>query len=81
MGAEVMASAIHNEIAEKRRTLRGIYGGMMSLTELTHELGLKDKRVAKAWALQHGIGNQIGRWVKFDTDMVAKHIVMGRGMV
>ena len=76
-----MARAIYNEIAEKRRTLRGIYGGMMSLTELTHELGLKDKRVAKAWALQHGIGNQIGRWVKFDTDMVAKHIVMGRGMI
>ena len=76
-----MAAAIYNEIAEKRRTMREIYGGMMSLTELTRELGLKDKRVAKAWALQHGIGNQIGRWVKYDTDTVAKTIVMGRGMV
>lgn len=76
-----MAAAIYNEIAEKRRTLRGLYGGMMNLTDLTHELGLKDKRVAKAWAAQHGIGNQIGRFVKFETDQVAKLIVMGRGMV
>lgn len=76
-----MAAAIYNEIAEKRRTMREIYGGMMSLTDLTRELGLKDKRVAKAWALQHGIGNQIGRWVKYDTDTVAKTIVMGRGMI
>ena len=75
-----MASAVYNEIAEKRRTLRGLYGGMMNLTDLTRELGLKDTRVAKAWAAQHGIGNQIGRYVKFDTDMVAKAIVNGRGM-
>lgn len=76
-----MAAAIYNEIAEKRRTMRSIYGGMMTLTDLTHELGLKDKRVAKAWAVQNGVGNQIGRFIKFDTDMVAKLIVMGRGMV
>lgn len=74
-------STLYNEIAEKRRTLRSIYGGMMNLTDLTRELGLKDKRVAKAWAQEHGIGNQVGRFVKFDTDMVAKHIVMGRGMI
>lgn len=76
-----MAAAIYNEIAEKRRTLRGLYGGMMNLTDLTRELGLKDKRVAKAWAAQRGIGNQIGRFVKYETDQVAKLIVMGRGMV
>lgn len=74
-------AAIHNEIAEKRRTLRSIYGGMMSLTDLTRELGLKDRRAAKAWATQNGIGNQVGRYVRFDTDCVAKIIVMGRGMV
>lgn len=76
-----MATAIHKEIAEKRRTMREIYGGMMSLTELTRELGLKDKRVAKAWAAANGIGNQIGRLVKYDTDTVAKILVLGRGMV
>lgn len=76
-----MAAAIYNEIAEKRRTLRGIYGGMMSLTDLTRELGLKDRRAAKAWAVENGIGNQVGRHIRFDTDCVAKIIVMGRGMV
>lgn len=76
-----MASAIHNEIAEKRRTMRAIYGGMMNLTDLTKELGLKDPRAAKAWAASNGIGNQIGRWIKYDTDTVAKTIVLGRGMV
>ena len=76
-----MASAIYNEIAEKRRTLRSLYGGMMSLTDLTRELGLKDSRVAKAWAVANGIGNQIGGHVRFETDCVAKVIVMGRGMV
>ena len=76
-----MASAIHNEIAEKRRTMRAIYGGMMNLSQLTEELGLKDKRVAKAWAIQNGIGNQVGRFIKYDTDTVAKTIVLGRGMV
>lgn len=76
-----MAAAIYNEIAEKRRTMRSIYGGMMSLTDLTRELGLKDRRAAKAWAVQNGIGNQVGRQIRFDTDCVAKIIVMGRGMV
>lgn len=76
-----MASAIHNEIAEKRRIMRSLYGGMMTLAELTRELGLKDTRAAKAWAAANGIGNQIGRWIKYDTDTVAKTIVLGRGMV
>lgn len=76
-----MASAVYREIAEKRRTMRDIYGGMMSLSDLTRELGLKDPRAAKAWAAANGIGNQIGRWIKYDTDTVAKTIVMGRGMV
>lgn len=77
----MMASAIHNEIAEKRRIMRGLYGGMMTLADLTRELGLKDTRAAKAWATANGIGNQIGRWIKYDTDTVAKTIVLGRGMV
>ena len=75
-----MPAAIYNEIAEKRRTLRGIYGGMMSLSDLAKELGVKDKRSAKAWAMQQGIGNQIGRFLRFETDQVAKAIVNGRGM-
>ena len=68
------------EIAAKRRIMRGIYGGMMSLSDLAKELGVKDKRSAKAWAMQQGIGNQIGRCIRFETDQVAKAIVNGRGM-
>ena len=76
-----MATMLTNEIAEKRRIMRGIYGGMMTLAQLTRELGLKDTRAAKAWAIANGIGNQIGRNIKYDTDTVAKTIVLGRGMV
>ena len=76
-----MATMLTNEIAEKRRIMRGIYGGMMTLAQLTWELGLKDTRAAKAWAIANGIGNQIGRNIKYDTDTVAKTIVLGRGMV
>lgn len=77
----MMATMLTNEIAEKRRIMRGIYGGMMTLAQLTRELGLKDTRAAKAWAIANGIGNQIGRNIKYDTDTVAKTIVLGRGMV
>lgn len=76
-----MATMLTNEIAEKRRIMRGIYGGMMTLAQLTRELGLKDTRAAKSWAIANGIGNQIGRNIKYDTDTVAKTIVLGRGMV
>lgn len=76
-----MASAIYNDIAAKARTLREVYGGMLSLTQLTRELGLKDQRAAKAWAAEHGIGNQIGPRVRYDADQIAKALVMGRGMV
>ena len=75
-----MASALDNEIAAKRRILRPIYGGMMSLTDLAHELGVKDKRTARAWAQRMGIGNQVGRCIRYETDQVAKAIVNGRGM-
>ena len=77
----MMATMLTNEIAEKRRIMRGIYVGMMTLAQLTRELGLKDTRAAKAWAIANGIGNQIGRNIKYDTDTVAKTIVLGRGMV
>ena len=68
------------QIREKRNIMREEYGGMMSLTQLAGELGFKDARSAKAWAAQHGLGNQCGRYIKFETDMVAKLIVLGRGM-
>lgn len=75
-----MAAAIYNEIAEKRKILRGIYGGMMSAADLGKELGMKPD-AARLWAREQGIGNMIGKRIKFETDQVAKIIVERRGMI
>ena len=66
------------EIVDKRRSLRQEYGGLMSARNLAHELGLRDPRAAKRWAIDHKIraieipaqGGQIS--VKYDSDHVAK---------
>jgi hypothetical protein len=66
------------EVVEKRRFLRQEYGGLMSLKNLAHELGLRDARAAKRWAYTHKVravrmpkqGGQ--ECVKYDTDHVAK---------
>lgn len=76
-----MASLLSSQVKEKRRILEGTYGGMVSLAQLTRELGLKDTRAAKAWADRNGLlGVQVGRWIKFETSEVAKVIVNLRGM-
>lgn len=67
------------QIQEKRNILRKIYGGMMSLADLSRELRMKDD-AARKWAAEQGIGNLIGKRIKYDTDEVAKKIVEGRGM-
>lgn len=71
--------SIYNDIREKRTILREIYGGMMSLSDLSRELGMKPD-AARAWASEQGIGNIIGNRIKYETDMVAKIIVQQRGM-
>ena len=68
-----------NDIREKRNILRSLYGGMMSLSDLARELGMKPED-ARAWADELGIGVQIGKRIKFESDMVAKIIVQRRGM-
>lgn len=68
-------------VVEKRRFLRQEYGGLMSLTQLAHELGYRDTRAAKHWAITHKVravqmpkqGGQMCR--KFDTDHVAQIIM------
>ena len=74
-----MAAAIYSDIREKRGILREIYGGMMSLADLSRELGMSPED-AKVWASSQGIGTIIGRRIKYETDMVAKIIVVQRGM-
>lgn len=73
-------SNLNNQIAEKRKILRGEYGGMMSLNDLTKEIG-SDPSNAKRWGVDIGAAVKIGSGrVKYDVDVVAKHIVMLRGM-
>lgn len=73
-------AAIYNEIREKRNILRDLYGGMMTLADLSRELGMKPED-AKAWAMEQGLCIQLGKRLKVETDMLAKFIVQRRGMV
>lgn len=50
-----MAGTIYTSIAEKRRILRDIYGGMMTLTDVARELG-RTRDVARAWV--RGLGDR-----------------------
>lgn len=74
-----MAGTIYTNIAEKRRILRDIYGGMMTLTDVARELG-RTREVARVWVRSLGLGTQIGKRVYYETDEIAKAIVQGRGM-
>ena len=66
------------DVVDKRRFLRQEYGGLMTLKQLAHELGLRDTRAAKQWASNHGLrylrmqkqGGQTAP--RFDTDHLAK---------
>lgn len=48
-------SLLGKQIAEKRRALRDIYGGMMSPTDLDRELGFKTRGHGESWAASVGI--------------------------
>ncbi len=77
-----MAGAAHYKaIAEKRRILRDEYGGMMTLVQLTHELGYSSPKSARSWVREHALeGVMTGKSVRYETDEVAKAIVNARGM-
>lgn len=72
--------ALHAQIKEKRSIMREVYGGMMTLTDLTKELGM-NRDAAKEWAQEQGLAICIGKRVKYETDEVARLIVNRRGMV
>lgn len=68
-------------IAEKRRILREEYGGMLTLQQLTRELGYSCPKAARAWVRNHALeGVKMGTTVRYETDVVAKVIVDSRGM-
>lgn len=69
-------SARYRAIREKRNILRDRYGGLMTLTQLSEEIGYKDVRFAKKWAQEVQLECvQIGRSVRYDTDHLAKILV------
>ena len=71
----------YQEIAEKRKILRGLYGGMMTLEDLREELGYKSRTSTRAAAEELGLfPTKIGKMKKYETDAVAKRLVELRGM-
>ncbi len=75
-------SSLYNEIKEKRQILREQYGGMMTIVDLTKELGYGSPKSARAWLATVDVEPvRVGRGVRYETDQVARAIVNGRGMV
>ena len=72
----------YSEVMEKRQILRELYGGMMSLADLTKELGYGSPKSARSWLATVDVEPvRVGRGIRYETDQVAKAIVNGRGMV
>jgi len=68
-------------VREKQKALRDIYGGMMTTTDLTKELGYSSRSSARAWLRETSIpGVRMGNQIRYATDLVAKTIVDRRGM-
>ena len=75
-------AAISSAIAEKRKMLRSLYGGMMSVADLMDEFGYKSEESAKRAIRDMGVEpTKIGRSKKYDTDTVARRLVELRGSV
>lgn len=74
-------ATLASEIRKKRKILRELYGGYMTLEDLTRELGFSSRKIAFANAEIMGIPRtQIGKSKKYETDIVAKRLVELRGM-
>lgn len=72
-------SQFHKDVAEKRKIMRELYGGLMTAEDLQKEFGMRADQ-ASALMKEKGFGVLIGKRIKFDTDLVAKYIVEKRGM-
>lgn len=69
---------MYEEIRKKADAMFKRYGGMMTTTDLSKELGVS-RDVAKEWARTERIGNRVGKRIKYETDEVARRIVETRG--
>lgn len=77
-----MRSPIYTKaVKEKRDILRELYGGMMTVADLTIELGYKDRKSTKEWITQVALpGTMVGSRIRYDTDLVARTLVDARGI-
>ena len=76
------SGAYYNAVREKRDILRSIYGGMMTLADLTKELWYSSRKSAAKWVESVELdGTRVGKSVRYDTDLVARKLVDGRGFV
>ena len=74
-------SKYYKDVREKRSILREVYGGMMTVTDLAKELGYSDRKSARRAIEEMGLqATRIGRLKRYDTDLVARALVNGRGM-
>lgn len=73
-------SQLGKQIAEKRRVLRELYGGMMSLSDLSRELGYKKPDGAAPWVRMVGLEAVMvsPKRRAYETDRVAAEIVRRR---
>lgn len=73
-------SLLGKQIAEKRKILRGLYGGVMTPTDLDRELGFKSKGGGSNWAKMVGVESIMVSPKRrgYETDRVAEEIVRGR---
>lgn len=77
-----MNPAYYRAVADKRKILRDIYGGMMTLRQLSKELSYGSDNSTRKWVREHALeGVKMGKSVRYETDQVARAIVEGRGMV
>ena len=77
-----MRSPIYTKaVKEKRDILRELYGGMMTVADLTVELGYKNRKYTKEWIAQVALpGTMVGSRISYDTDLVARTLVDARGI-
>ena len=72
---------IYDEIREKRKILRGLYGGSMNNHQLMKELGIKSRDTLRRAVRDMSIPVTVvaGR-NRYDTDEVARRLVQLRNM-
>lgn len=69
---------VRPDVKEKRKIMYERYGGMMTVTDVSKELGVS-RQGAADWLEGRVKGCQVGKRIKFETDMVAKAICDIRG--